>query len=309
MINKDLKQKFNQLKNISPNSEWQALNRDFLVKQIKSNTTAETIGIFDYIKMFSKDFAQKAFQPAVVMLLMLGVFLSSSLVINAAFYSLPGDNLYKVKIALENTQLAVTPSEERKVELKIEFVKKRVAELDKITSDSTQDDATKKEKINTVVKELNKNVISFKEHVDKKVDNSIVDDVQKKKTLMMAVSISTETDDLLKTLLEETNDLSDEQKVEVLNLIKETVTSAEEASMLAQEIIDDASKSNEVDEIDLQAGEVKGESIEIEAKEEIISDDSETQSPQNTEMDSQEMQETSTKEVPVETEIDSGEES
>ena len=121
--------KIQELKKIKPRSEWLALNRDILLSQINPQRELTTLPLNwrDYSRVFVSLFQQRLLEPAVVMLFVLVFSISSSLVVNASFYSLPGDSLYPVKLALENAQVAITPDEERQVELKIEFAQKRVS--------------------------------------------------------------------------------------------------------------------------------------------------------------------------------------
>ena len=63
--------------------------------------------------------------------------LTSGLTVNAAFYSLPGEPLYRLKIVFERTQLAMVGDSARKVELKVEFARNRVKELEKLVANVT----------------------------------------------------------------------------------------------------------------------------------------------------------------------------
>ncbi len=244
MKNKAIINKIQELKKISPRSKWVTLNRDFLLQEIKADAQLEPVGISwrDYNQVFIHFFGQRVFQPAVIMLLMLGVFLGSSLVINAAFYSLPGDPLYRVKIALEKTQLAVTPGEEKKVELKIEFTKNRVKEFDKIVQQADVNPEVKKEKLNAVARELKSNIIAVKQHVESKQQLSEAD---KEKTLRIAVTVSSETNDLAQELDRKVNNLSAIEKSEVGEILTEAVAEMEETNVSAQVLIDQSQKIEE----------------------------------------------------------------
>src|SRR3989344_759019 len=256
MKNKEIIVKIQKLKKISPRSKWITLNRAFLLREIKPDISLEPVVISwkDYGQVAIRLFSPRLLEPAVVMLLILGVFLSSSLIVNAAFYSLPGDPLYRVKIALEKTQVAITPGDENKVELKIEFAKKRVEEFDKIVNQTNVSPEQKKKNINTVVEEFKRNVVAGKDHIGKIQGQAPA--VEKEKTLKMAISISSQTDELAQALDEKAESLSEVEKTEIKAVMAEAVASAQKASLSAQEFLEGARSQVEAE------GVVEGESVE-----------------------------------------------
>ena len=251
---------------IKPRPEWVNLSRDILLQKInpENQYTKSKIGFDGYVQLFNQVFRQSLLEPAVVMLLVLGVFLGSSLTINAAFYSLPGDSLYSVKIALEKTHVALTTNEEAKVELKIEFAEKRVAELGKIISQPEVIPEVRKRKIEAAVKEFKNNVVAVSDHLNKiKDSNNAVAPEDREKTLRMAVSVSSKAGELAKSVDEKVIGLSEIEKTEVEGIIAEVVQSAEETSVSAQELVDEI--NNPVPEepnVELQ-GTVEGAEVEL----------------------------------------------
>lgn len=249
MENKEIIKKIQELKKIKPSSEWLTLNRDFLLRECKASlgdVPMEKISWQDYGQYFVRLFSQRMFEPAIVILLLLGVFLSSSLIVNAAFYSLPGDYLYQVKIALERTQVAITPDEGKKVELKMEFAKKRVEELDKIVAQPDITPEAKKEKINVAVNEFKKNVVAVKEHIDKvskPVPNPVAADQEQ--NLRMAIAVSSKTNELVKALDEQTNSLSEEEKVGVGEIVADAIFSAQQTNQSAEDLIKEEAINSE----------------------------------------------------------------
>jgi hypothetical protein len=246
--NRDFIGKIKELKKIEPHLEWKTLNRDFLLRQIKQDIPQKkvSIGILGYGQFIGQAILRPVFQPAVIMMLMLVAFLGSGLLANAAFYSLPGEPLYRVKIALEKTQLAVTSNQDKQIELKIEFARNRVNELDKIVQQSNVNAEVKKEQINMVAQEFKKNVVAVREHMekinnDKPNENILSEDA--KQTLQIAMTISSKVDELAKDLGEKTDKLPEQEK----EIMAEAVNSAQEASLSVQELI---------------KGSVKGESVE-----------------------------------------------
>jgi len=226
---------------ITPRSTWVALNRDFLLRQIAADQPAEPVrlGARALLRATVGLFSRQVFQPAVVMLLLVGVSLGGSLVASAAFYSLPGDSLYGVKIALEKTQLAVTPSDERKAELKVTFAQNRVKEFNKIVAQTGVTPAVKQERMNQVVSEFQKNVVAVEGHINKIAENTDpLDEQAKAHTLRIALSLSSETQELAKSLGEKTSGLSEAEKVGVEAMVAQAVESAQQTSLSAQELVE-----------------------------------------------------------------------
>ena len=233
-----LTEKFQQLKNdIVPRSEWMTLNRDLLLHQIKTNQApVNGIGFFEYLSLTFSLARQQFLQPAVVMLTIFATFVGSSLTINAAFYSLPGETLYSMKLALEKTHVALTPGDNKKVELRIEFAQKRVAEFDKIVAGQSSPEE-KKRNIETVVKELTSNVSSVNNHLKKSTNSSISENSDK---VRMAVAVSHQAEELNKTLDKTLDALSDGEKEQVQALVAPAVAAVQETEQAAQQIVADA---------------------------------------------------------------------
>lgn len=266
METKLIKEVKNLKSEIKPRPEWVNLSRDILLQKINpENQYAKSkIGFSGYVQLFNQVFRQSLLEPAVVMLLVLGVFLGSSLTINAAFYSLPGDGLYSVKIALEKTHVALTTNEEAKVELKIEFAEKRVAELGKIISQPETNPEVRKRKIEAAVKEFKNNVVAVSDHLNKiKDSNNAVAPEDREKTLRMAVSVSSKAGELAKSVDEKVIGLSEIEKTEVKGIIAEVVQSAEETSVSAQELVDEINNPNPGESNVELPGTVEGAEVEL----------------------------------------------
>lgn len=233
----------NLKKDISPRPKWVNLSRDILLQQINPQEQYKPVhvGFFGYSNMFMQVFRQQMLEPAVIMLLLLGVFLGSSLTINAAFYSLPGDNLYRVKLALERTHVALVSNEEKKVELKVEFAQKRLAEFDKIVQQVNIDPQKRQKNINVAVQELKNNVVSVNDQlnkINKSIKESDLNNDDKEKTVRMAVSLNAQTEKLAKSIDETVEDLSEVEKLEVDEVVAQAVQSA-------QQLVEDTAEANQ----------------------------------------------------------------
>ncbi|MBI3291007.1 hypothetical protein HYZ76_01860 [Candidatus Falkowbacteria bacterium] len=283
---KDIKNLKNEIK---PRPDWVNLSRAVLLQKINSpeKLPGGSVGLSGYIAVFSQIFRQRLLEPAVVMLLVLGVTLGSSLTINAAFYSSPGDNLYPVKLALERTHVALVPDEEDKIELKIEFAQKRVAEFDKIVQDPNSNPEEKKKKIETVVKELKNNVAAVSSHLNK-INQSIasanVNASDKEQRVRIAISISSKTEELVKSVEESVGSLSEVEKLEVEKVIADAVEAAQGTSISVQQLAEDidqnqteeegtvegANNENELEiSVDGESFEENVENVEVEAEESL----------------------------------------
>jgi len=298
MENNIIKEFKNLKKDISPRPEWVALSRDILLQQINPRKQYKSahISVGGYSRMFLQIFRQQLLEPAVIMLLILGVFLGSSLTINAAFYSLPGDGLYKVKLALEKTHLALTPNEEKKVELKVEFAQKRAAEFDKIVQQVNVDPEKRKKNIQAVVKEFRNNVVSVNDHLNK-INQAIreSEDIDKAQTVRMAVSIGNKTEELAKTIDEKIEELSVVDQLEVEAIVAEAVQSAQETSLSTQQLVEGVNQPTE---------EGEGKEVESVVEEEGVvqgSDNQPAEEEDTTEDETVEMQITKIEEVGEET--------
>ncbi|MBN1778952.1 MAG: hypothetical protein JW816_01910 [Candidatus Buchananbacteria bacterium] len=266
MTEEKLIKKIKSLKNVKPRSEWQTLNRDFLLSQINQTAEEKSFGWQDYVVAFGSLFRQRLLEPAVVMLLVLGFSVGSSLVVNASFYSLPGDGLYPVKLALESVQIAVSSGDERKVELKIEFAKKRINEFDQIASRSDDQTQEKNDKLAAVVQELQRNVASVQNHInniDKDGNQSDHD-----RTLRIAITISNETKQLAQSLDQKAKTIS-ETDPEIKQIVDQAVESVQAVTVSADKLVEEekqsaiATSTDQIIDQDNQPGEVLGESKDL----------------------------------------------
>jgi len=259
MENNFLKKEFKKLKqDISPRPDWVNLSREILLNQVKSQKEIQAkVGFFDVANLFVKFFRQRLLEPSVVMILVLATFLGSTLVINAAFYSLPGESLYRVKIALEKTHAALVSDTQKKVELKMEFAEKRINEFDKIVQQVENNPQEKTRKIQQVVQELKNNVSEVNDHLtklsqsfkqtdsaDKQTDSAeVIKDKEQK--VQMALDISSKTEELAKSIGETVASLSEAEQLEVKQIVSETIQSVQEASLSAQQLAEEVQLTNQ----------------------------------------------------------------
>ncbi|HLC89879.1 MAG TPA: DUF5667 domain-containing protein [Patescibacteria group bacterium] len=239
-------------KEVQPRSEWLILSRDFLLREITDAGSASAkVNVFDYFFASCQLFRERLMQPSVVMISVLATFLVSSLTINAAFYSLPGEPLYRMKLTLEETHVALISGEERKVELKMEFAEKRLAELDKVVAQTNVTPEVKKKNIELAVKEFKNNVSAVSSHLTKisQALNSAPGSVDKTQTVRIAIAVGQKAQDLAKSIDETASELKENDLADS-EIVAEAVQSVEETSASAQELAEGVAKEETQGEVE-----------------------------------------------------------
>lgn len=211
MTNKELINNLKKLKDVeaagSPALSWVDQNRQIMMSQInpaqQKPVKEESFYYFQYIYSL---FQQKVVRPVAVAMVVVLLFLGYTATITVANASLPGDPLYPIKTVSEKVQLALTFSEEKKVELQVSFINRRVDEIKRISL-TEQDTAQKVDKINQVAKQITDNTNNVKATVSRigiaaeKID--------------LVRSLGSQVEEIEKNIIEAKNALSDEVKQEV----------------------------------------------------------------------------------------------
>ena len=107
MKDKILLQQLRQLNQVKPRDEWKNSFRDILLSKIHNDVVdsqsfkqTKMEQALTYVTILIHSFSKNAMQPAVVLVAMFVLVLGTSFTVNAAFYSLPGQKLYNLKIGL-----------------------------------------------------------------------------------------------------------------------------------------------------------------------------------------------------------------
>jgi len=116
---------------LAPRTEFVTQSRQRLVARLRASAAREPpypSGVWGTLQAI---FTQKrlAFQFVIASLLIACMVLSGTGVTAASQWSIPGDTLYPVKITLENTQLALSLSEEHRAQLHLQFAEHRLVEI------------------------------------------------------------------------------------------------------------------------------------------------------------------------------------
>ena len=156
MKNKDfVVKKIKSLKRIRPSSSWLLNQKSFLLSEI-SPPSPSSLFNFNVLKIFKPSFA---IALATIILI---TSLATVGIISAAQNSLPGDFLYPVKTALEQTRLTFTPGQENKTKLSIKLATERMDEFTQIVNEPEKKKDTEK-----TVKSFTVQIINVREGIDK----------------------------------------------------------------------------------------------------------------------------------------------
>lgn len=229
MHRSELTKKIAHLRNLGPRAAWVDSTRELLLAEIRRQGDQHPAAVsadaaWGQGVRFWPGFTGKVRNPVVGFVGALGLILASSLTVNAAFYSLPGDTLYKMKLVFERTQLAFVSDSARKVELKVEFARNRVKELGKLVSQG----ADKKND----GRQVSRAVSRFTEEVA-----SVHQDLQhlpadRRAVFNLAVSVGQAGTELADNFKSELNKV---EKSEVSQAVRHALAAAEETSYRALE--------------------------------------------------------------------------
>lgn len=152
MTNYELGTTFRQIKNErrggAPHDVWVKRNRDILLMQVRNTTdVAAKPGLAEYARhLFSIFFPAEGFAMAAraigVFLLVIGTVFGGGLV-SAQMYgdAIPGEMMYRVKLAVESAQLFLAPNDEYKTRLHAAFADHRMDEFAALAEDGAQQQA------------------------------------------------------------------------------------------------------------------------------------------------------------------------
>lgn len=167
--------KIRLLKQLGPRPDWIMSSRDLLLSEIRRQSstpvtapaTSSAMGL-GHVLAHALGWVR---QPLVGFVGALGLILATSLTVNAAFYSLPGNPLYRMKLTFERTQLAFVSDSARKAELKVEFAKNRVKELAQMVSQSGAARTTSHKQVSRVVGRFTQEVSSMHRDLQRRPTN------------------------------------------------------------------------------------------------------------------------------------------
>jgi hypothetical protein len=253
-----------------PESSWVSENRAILMSQINpQDKKIEYSSTQYYLDYFTSLMQQKVMRPALIAVLVVGVYFGYSAVTLAAKASLPGEALYPVKVLSEKIQLATTVGDEGKVKLKMDFVSRRGDELQQLAR-KPDDDKSKSENISTAVKKITKDVNDVKDQIAKMATDSSASSI-----ISTAKVIDEKTLKVEKDIIDVHTSLSTDVKKEVAKDVKEAIAKTEEVGAGAivvmvnksgEQVVKDANQGVTDKELTLRVSErIKNSEVAIEA--------------------------------------------
>ncbi|MBU2564076.1 hypothetical protein KKA23_00610 [Patescibacteria group bacterium] len=194
-MDKVLVRQLKNLKNIKPSTSLLESQRSFLLSEISKNEPKKSLVLplfhFNILKILKPNFA--------IALAIIILFSSFGTIgaISFAQNSLPGDFLYPVKTAFEQTQMTFTSGEENQVKLSIKFANHRIDEFTQLI-----DNSDKKQDVKKSAEEFKAQLVSVQDRVSKlKETNSA-------KAIEVAKLVKAQTEVYKETLIHKSDELA-----------------------------------------------------------------------------------------------------
>lgn len=172
-MSRDLQQRISALRSIErrvqPDEAWIRATRDTLLMQVRNSLPTEAVRPAVQVRDWFRHFVPKQVTyffrgPLVATLSIMTIALGGSVAsVSAAEQSLPGDFLYSLKLATEQARLALTPSKDEKLKLKVEFTTRRGEELKSVAQD---DSPTRPERVVQAAEILKRDLDTVKQQLD-----------------------------------------------------------------------------------------------------------------------------------------------
>jgi hypothetical protein len=242
MSNKYVIKKIKLLKNLEaggqPQDFWVKSNKEILLNQISPLAKAVKQENY-YFRLVGDFFGRQVFRPALgAAVVIVGYFISISLM-TVANASLPGDMLYPIKTASENVQMAMTFSDENKVNLQMDFISRRGDELQQIVR-QPESAQVKMKKVETAVKKISKDVKEVNDKLTK-----IANTTSAKNAIEVVKQVDEKTLKVEGDLVSAHALLSNEVKKEVVTDIKEAIANTGDVGTRALTIMVEKGQSGE----------------------------------------------------------------
>ncbi|OGM01209.1 hypothetical protein A2480_01590 [Candidatus Uhrbacteria bacterium RIFOXYC2_FULL_47_19] len=154
----------------APREDWVTRNREILLMQVSNTTDAERrpktleqlhhlFGIFMPLET-----ATMAVRTFGIFLLVIGTVLGGGLASAQMYHgAMPGEMLYGVKMAVEHVQLALSPNDEYKFGLDVEFADRRIDEIARLAESSDKH----QELLPDVLVSFERNVVALRSGLEK----------------------------------------------------------------------------------------------------------------------------------------------
>ncbi len=263
-MEKILLQQLKSLNKIQPSTKWKETAREDILAQIVSEDSPRRLGkgaeFFYFLKFSGGIFHDFIMRPAGTFILVLFLVLGGGVLKVKADSSLPGDWLYSLKRGGEKAQIALVFDENKKSELRLEMIEKRVKELNKIALKENDN----QERIKKALENFHKDFVPIKENLSLAQKDS-------GNALKIAQKIEDKTSEMHFILNKTQNKVKNSTNKQD---IKKVIDEVSKANLNALEIIvkkNDLQKKEEISQkIDEKIAEVSKEVVETGDKEALI---------------------------------------
>lgn len=249
-------------RNIQPDAAWVLRNREKLLASVRADAAKEQRPTRSwsrsarelYESFLPTELIAAVRGPAIAFFSGVAVILSGSIAsVSAAERALPGDFLYPVKIAAEQTRLALAAGKTDKIRLKTEFVTRRVQEIKQLS----QAEPKKPEQLKEAAENLKRDLDTVKNQLNDTQDQQPVDRAKAAKLV----------DDAGTTIVASLKEVKSAAGPEVRTQIAEAEAAAVNTSVKAVQVIietqtDNAAKTVVSQEELLQSINAKVEGVE-----------------------------------------------
>ncbi len=240
----DIKQLFSKVKDDSvfrhdfdSGKSWKKVAQDC---GFPEDTSGLTHTWRDWLEFYIWDFSHVMVKPMAAMAVFVFLFVGGWIgVVNASISSLPGDNLYSVKLKMEKVQLALATSGSQRAQLKTEFTSRRLEEMVALAASSNQLDVSV---LAMAVDRVKQDVTDIKDELSTDQSSSV-------QITELAKAVGRKADVYTSTVTSSTPSLSKDvqQKVkEVKEMITETKNQAVEVMVTAHEQVQTTDNTHEL---------------------------------------------------------------
>lgn len=230
-------EKIKLLKELRPKENWVIFCRANLVMRLEMERKKELLNkdfstlkeLFSFLRVTQRP--RHSFQFIYAIFLGLAIILATGgVTVWASTKSLPGSQLYKVKIAVEKVYLLVA-GDQNKEKLQSEMANRRLEEL-KIVINSSDSAENKQERVEEVVGHIQQQLISDQEQLPKASQTNI-----SQKSIIAAKEVVNRAEQAKKAMVEVKESLPEEIKGNLSEKLSEVTNAADKNSLQVLEMM------------------------------------------------------------------------
>lgn len=246
-------EKIKLLNELKPKENWVIFCRTNLAMRLEMERKKELLNkdLFTLKELFSSlhgtEKPRRSFRLAYAIFLGLAITLAAGgVTVWASTKSLPGSQLYKIKIAVEKAYLLVAADKNRE-KLQSEMANRRLEEL-KIVINSTDSAEDKTAKVEEVVGNIQQQLINDQEQLPKTSQKD-----SSEKSIIAVKEVTNRAEQVKKAIVEAKQSLPDEIKGNLNDKLTEVTDVADKTSFQALEMLINKSDKTEADQKEILA--------------------------------------------------------